>query len=153
MSPPTESFDAFLEKLREVYVNVRAVSEQMLADIECSGAERSLLLDLDRMGPQTVPALAHERAVTRQAMQRTIDRMHERGWVAAMANPRHQSSRLFVIAPAGRKVLTAVRTRERQLLTQSPLPISDTELTRTTAVLGELAAHFEHLTLRSRLAK
>jgi DNA-binding MarR family transcriptional regulator len=139
---PADSFDDFVESLRGVFFALRAVSAEMLADLDCSAIERGILKDLEEQGPQTVPALAHARAVSRQAMQKAVDRLAGRGLLAVEPNPRHQRSSLIALAPAGKKLFTEIRARERRILARVELPISDAELRRTTRALRELGELF-----------
>ncbi|HXJ19550.1 MAG TPA: MarR family transcriptional regulator [Polyangia bacterium] len=146
MSPATD-FNAFVTVLREVMFALRAISNELLADLGCTTAERGVLDDLDHHGPLTVPDLAEARAVARQTMQKTIDRLAERGWVVARPNPRHQRSVLLELTPAGRRLLAEVHDRERRLVAATPLGLSGAELRRTTASLRTLQ---ERLAARTR---
>jgi DNA-binding MarR family transcriptional regulator len=137
-----EQFDAFVVALRELLFVLRANSDQMLADLGCTVVERSVLDELGRQGQQTVPDLAVPRAVSRQAMQKTIDRLIERRLVKVQSNPRHQRSSLLALTPAGARLLAEIHKRERRMVTESGLPLSGAELQRTTAALRTLQRHF-----------
>jgi DNA-binding MarR family transcriptional regulator len=135
------AFDELLDQIRAVFFELRRISDDLLEDLDCTGAERSLLVELDKLGPRTVPQLARVRAITRQAMQRSVDRVALRRWVEISTNPEHQRSPLIAIAPAGRSTLAEIRTRELALLDGAKLPIGQTELRRTSTTLGELGTY------------
>ena len=137
-----DSFDEFVESLRTVFFALRSISADMLAGLDVSPAERGVLKDVEEEGPQTVPALALARSVSRQAMQKTVDRLAERALLTVEPNPRHQRSPMLALTPAGRKVLADIRTLERRMLAGVELPVSDAELRRTTRALRELGALF-----------
>lgn len=145
MTETTDPFQTFVERLREAFFALRGVSDALLADLDCSAAERSVLAELDARGPQTVPAMAQARAVSRQAMQKSIDRLAGRKWLAATDNPRHQRSPLIALAPAGRKVLGEIRKREQRLLARAELPVSGTELERAAHTLAKVGQHLRQL--------
>jgi len=132
------AFDEVVDQVRAVFFALRGVSEQLLADLDCTGAERSLLLELDRQGARTVPVLARGRAVSRQAMQKVVDRLAARRWLRAEPNPDHARSPLVAITPGGRRVLAEVRAREVALLAAAKLPIAPAELRRAAATLAQL---------------
>ena len=140
--PNADSFDELVESIRLAFFALRALSTEMLADLDCGAVERGILKDIEEQGPQAVPALAQARAVSRQAMQKAVDRLIERGLLAVEANPRHRRSSLLALTPAGKRLFTEIRARERRLLAKIELPVSDAELRRTTRVLRELGEHF-----------
>jgi DNA-binding MarR family transcriptional regulator len=131
-------FDDFVERLRETFFALRAVSERLLNELDCTPAERGILQEIDRLGPQTVPALALARAISRQAMQRTIDGLLQHERLVEEPNPRHLRSPLLTLTATGRRLLNDVRQRERRLLAAAALPVSAAELQRTTRVLQEM---------------
>jgi DNA-binding MarR family transcriptional regulator len=135
-------FDAFVENLRRAFFALRGVSAEMSADLDCNPVERGVLRDLDENGPETVPALADRRAVTRQAMLKTADRLISRGLLCTRPNPRHQRSHLLALTPDGKKLLGRVLARERRLLSKAELPVTDADLRKATQVLGQLTGYF-----------
>lgn len=71
---------------------------------------------LERLGPQTVPAIARIRALSRQNIQTLVNRLESRGFVALTANPAHKTSGLVSLTDAGRTLLAAVKEREANSL-------------------------------------
>lgn len=140
-----EVFDELVESVRAMFFALRMVSERLLADLDCTAAERAVLQEIDQLGPQTVPALALSRGITRQAMQRTIDGLLARQRLSEEDNPRHLRSPLLSLSPVGKRLLADIRARERRLLASAELPVSEAELHRTTRALGELAAYVGEL--------
>ena len=143
--PHDADFAEFASRLRDLFFTLRGISESLLADLGCTAVERDILHDLDTGGAQPVPALALLRAVSRQSMQKTIDRLIEEGLVTSAPNPRHLRSPLLALTPAGRRRWKEIRTRERRLLAKSKLPVSSAELRRTTSVLRELGGYLSSL--------
>jgi DNA-binding MarR family transcriptional regulator len=141
MSSP-DVFDDFVENLRRTFFALRALSAGMAADLDCNPVERGVLRELDENGPETVPALADTRAVTRQAMLKTTDRLVSRGLLRAQLNPRHQRSHLLALTSEGRKLLGRVLARERRLLSSAELPVTDADLRKATRVLEQLTSYF-----------
>ena len=139
MTDSAADLNDFAQRTRDVFFALRALSEGMLHDLDCTEPERGVLQDLELRGPQTVPALAQARAVSRQAMQKTIDRMAERKWIATEPNPRHQRSPLVAATAAGRKLFAHFRSREQRAFGKLKLPLSGKELDRTTRALEEMA--------------
>lgn len=142
MNDTTSDFDTFVAELRRVFFALRAESADLLSDLELTGPERSLLQELEA-GGKPVPELAQARAVSRQAMQKLVDRLAARELVTLEPNPRHQRSPLVTLTTAGKRLSSTVRTRERKALAAAELPLSAAELRKTTKSLAALAAFFE----------
>ncbi len=141
MKPTAEqnAFDELIEELRALWFALRAASAQIHADIECTAIERGAMFDLLQLGPQTVPAMARARAISRQAMQKTIDRLAARGWVHDEPNPAHERSALIALSPAGGKILADMRAREVAGIAGLELP-APAELRRAARVLATIRA-------------
>lgn len=56
--------------------------------------------------PLPVAHIARNMGLTRQAVQRVVDLLIDRGLVAQQPNPHHQRAKLIVLTPAGRNALT-----------------------------------------------
>lgn len=56
--------------------------------------------------PLTTAAIARNMGLTRQAVQRIVDLLAERGLVAFQANPHHQRAKLIALTSAGRDAVT-----------------------------------------------
>lgn len=57
--------------------------------------------------PLPVAHIARNMGITRQAVQRVVDLLVERGFVSLQLNPHHQRAKLVVLTPAGRAALDA----------------------------------------------
>jgi DNA-binding MarR family transcriptional regulator len=141
-------FDELVGEVRGVFFALRGISEALLADLDCTGAERSLLVELEQRGARTVPVLARGRAVSRQAMQKVVDRLTVRRWLRDEPNPDHARSPLVAITPAGRRVLVEIRTRETAMLASAKLPVAPAELRRAAATLAQLGGFLNALEVR-----
>ncbi len=128
-------FDELVQRVREVFFALRGISEELLTGLDCTVAERGILQDLERLGPHAVPAMAQARAVSRQAMQKTVDRLIARKCVSCEPNPRHLRSPLIALTPAGLRLLKEIRNRERRLLSRAKLPVTPAALRSATGTL------------------
>jgi DNA-binding MarR family transcriptional regulator len=79
--------------------------------VSARGGVWGLLRSLKDGGPQTVPALARARPVSRQHIQMLADSMAADGLVAYKANPAHRRSHLVAIAPKGERLLEDLTKR------------------------------------------
>jgi DNA-binding MarR family transcriptional regulator len=133
-----DAFDELVARLRETFFELRRVSQWLFADLDCTATERSLLMELAARGALTVPALARTRSVSRQSMQKVVDRLASRGWVAAATNPDHKRSPLVALTAAGRDVCEELRRRELEALRRAKLDVDAASLRRAAEVLGRL---------------
>jgi DNA-binding MarR family transcriptional regulator len=76
--------------------------------ISARGGVWGLLRSLKEHGPQTVPALARMRPVSRQHIQTLVDAMAEDGFVMFKPNLAHKRSQLVAITPEGERLYEAL---------------------------------------------
>lgn len=93
-----------------------------------------------------MPRLAERLGLSRQAVQRVVDDLLDRTYVAASANPAHRRSLLIGITPAGIAAFAALRARETARLHTLLDDIDDADLRTAARVLAAL-----HRDVRARI--
>lgn len=126
-----------------LYFRMRKAAEEMLGEGARSSGRRSILKSLAAGEPQTVPAMARLRAVSRQHIQKLVNGLRDDGLVELIDNPAHRRSRLVAITAAGRSVAAATARREAELLPEISRGISLADIRTATRVLKRLKAAFE----------
>ena len=81
-----------------------------------SVSERSILLELRKNGPLTVPDLARRRDVSRQFIQATVNPLLVDGVLEAQANPAHKRSKLVALTEKGNELIRQIMKREGALM-------------------------------------
>jgi DNA-binding MarR family transcriptional regulator len=81
---------------------------------QCPAVGRAVLQILDRLGPQTVPAIARLRALSRQSVQTLVNRLASQGYVTITPNPAHKRSGLVCLTDRGRRLRAALVEREAE---------------------------------------
>jgi DNA-binding MarR family transcriptional regulator len=134
------------ELIDEVIVTfrqLRVVSAEIHGDGAPMPGQRGVLLDLARMGPQTVSGMARARAVSRQHIQALVDYFRTRGLVDLVENPNHRRSKLVRLTRNGRVLVKAMVERERAALSSLDLAIPPVQIRRAAAVLRALRQHLQ----------
>jgi len=91
-------------------------------------------------GRLTVPGVARAMGLTRQAVQKQVDRMKREGLVQAVQNPAHERSPLLEPTPRGLRTYAKADQRWTQEATRLAQKDSDRELERAAELLERLAA-------------
>ncbi len=94
-----------------------------------------MLLDLDRLGPQTVPQMARARPVSRQHIQTIVNDLIEERHVELVVNPAHKRSHLVRLTRKGKEMVDAMNRREAKILTGMKIGIPEKDLQAAAAVL------------------
>lgn len=153
-APSAASSVAALETLFNetvaLFLVLRAALERLHGQGSLTAVRRSLLRDLDRLGPQTVPQLARARLVSRQDVQPIVNALVREGLVEFVANPAHRRSPLVRLTAQGKDLLEAMRRREREIAAQLELPGSAQEIERATEVLRAARQALEGLWQRAQ---
>ena len=126
-----------------LYFRMRKAAEELLGEGAQSSGRRSILKSLAAGEPQTVPAMARLRAVSRQHVQKLVNGLVKDGLVELLDNPAHRRSRLVAITAAGRRVAAATSRREAEILPEISRGISLTDIRTATRVLKRLKGAFE----------
>lgn len=95
-----------------------------------------------RYSPVPLPtaSIARNMGLTRQAVQRIVDVLAERGLVEFQANPHHQRAKLVVLTPAGLKAVTDAEKVVAPLDQAIADRIGSERLQAAIATLGEMIA-------------
>lgn len=86
---------------------------------ELSLPERTLLARLDRHGPDTTAALARWEQITPQSVGKTVNGLHERGFIDRAQDPEDGRRSILTINDAGREVLNTGRGSLKERITDA----------------------------------
>ena len=128
----------FLDIAR-VFFRMRAAGKTRGLVTEWGGGAFGLMLSLRDGRPQTVPALARSRPVSRQRIQRLVDDLASDGLVEVTANPAHQRSGLVRLTPKGLRRLADLEARALRWSEELTADLDAGDLDRTQAILRTLA--------------
>lgn len=140
--PREEAFDALTDEVRRLFHQLAAVVDALH---ERSASQRAVLERLWRDGDQTVPDVARACRVSRQFIQVLVNELLEAGLVVAVANPAHARSPRIHLTGAGRACFEAMKTKERTLLSRSPVPTTVSDMQAAAQVLKAIRDHLESL--------
>lgn len=91
---------------------LKQAAESLHAEQKLTMSERSLLLELKKRGPTTVPALARNRNVSRQYIQSTANPLLASGILVTKPNPAHRRSRFLDLTPQGLEMIREAMRKE-----------------------------------------
>jgi len=111
-----EQMHVFANSVRRTYNSLRHTTDQIHADLGISAPKRTLLMDLYREGPNTVPSLAASRHISRQIIQTQVNDLKQAGLVAAQPNPGHRRSKLIALTTKGRKTVQSMIDAENAFI-------------------------------------
>ncbi|HJW94101.1 MAG TPA: MarR family winged helix-turn-helix transcriptional regulator [Thermoanaerobaculia bacterium] len=101
--------------------------------------ERGVIMDLARIGPDTVPNMARVRGTSRQHIQVIVDRLIEAGQAERRENPSTRRSPLIALTRRGQAEARRMAAREAEFFAER-VRLKPEELRRATATLRALAA-------------
>jgi DNA-binding MarR family transcriptional regulator len=130
-----------IEEVIMTFRQLRGVSAEIHGDGAPMPGQRGVLIDLARMGPQTVAGMARARAVSRQHIQALVDRFRARGLVELAENPNHRSSKLVRLTQKGRVLVKTMVERESAALGFLDLAIPPARIRGAAVVLRALRQH------------
>jgi len=111
-----EQMHVLANSVRRTYNSLRHTTDQIHAETGISAPKRTLLMDLYREGPVTVPALAASRFISRQIIQTQINDLKKEKLVEAKPNREHQRSKLITLTAKGQKTVQAMIDAENAFI-------------------------------------
>lgn len=140
MSNPSshEQMHELANSVRRLYNRLRHTSDELNSGSDVSAPKRTLLMDLQRYGPQTVPALAASRFISRQIIQTQVNELAKSGYVESLPNPEHKRSKLISLTAQGLKFLEAISLRERAYMDRLGWVPDAQELRQCICMLDEI---------------
>src|SRR3954471_13638288 len=122
------AFERLAGETRRLFYQLRAAAEALHDDDRVTAAHRGVLESLYRLGPQTVPAMARARPVSRQHIQTLVNRLAALGLVEAQENPASRRSPLIGLTATGRRRIEGMLRREHRAVDPARLPVSQRRL-------------------------
>jgi len=141
--PAESALNLLINETVLMFHRLRIVADQVHHHGEVTGALRSILRSLDKLGEQTVPQMARARSVSRQHVQARVNELVEEGLVELKPNPAHKRSPLARLTPLGKKTVDAMNRNEARLLSNADLGASDNDLREAAETLRTVRAYFE----------
>ena len=89
--------------------------------------------------PQTVPQIARSMGLTRQAVQRLVDAMHEDELLLFHENPDHKRAKLISLSKLGDAVFSKLGEKQLGWAMKCSIGISKAELEATLSVLKQIS--------------
>jgi DNA-binding MarR family transcriptional regulator len=134
--------DQFTFEVALLFFRMRTAATEYLGQGRHSTGRRSILKSLAE-GPQTVPAMARRRSVSRQHVQKLVDELKADGLVGTRPNPRDRRSRLIVLQSRGRAFLEELRAREAELFAQLAEGLRLEDFEQATRLVREIRERLE----------
>jgi DNA-binding MarR family transcriptional regulator len=138
-----EQMAALTQAVRSVFNRLKALGDELHADLAITTAMRAVMETLFEGGPKTVPQIAKLKGVTRQHIQLLADALVDQRLAAMMENPAHKRSSLIALTEKGRRAFVKMRAREAPVIEELAWEFEARELERATGVLTRLAQRLE----------
>ena len=136
-----EDMHVMANSVRRVYNRLKHSTDLLHKDTGVSAPKRTLLMDLNRYGPQAVPALASARFISRQIIQTQVNDLAEMGYVVAKPNPGHKRSSLMSLTASGQTFVEHMIARENVFLQEIGWLPDAGELATCVKVLDAINTH------------
>ena len=127
-----------IDRLAGFFFLARQYGQALHATDALSSGERAILKEIAAAGSRTVPDLAESRAISRQAIQKTVDLLVARGALTKAASTRDRRTRRLGVTPAGTALLRKIARREADEAARFRTAFTAQELETFTTVLGRL---------------
>ena len=135
-----EKLTALTQAVRGAFNRLKALGDQLHADLEITTAMRAVMETLAAEGAMTVPQIAKLKGVSRQHIQLLADALCEGELATVRENPAHKRSSLIALTDKGKRAFSKMSGREAPVVEDLARSFGIEELERATGVLQRLAA-------------
>lgn len=125
-------------RTRRLYRRLATETDKLHKGAGITAPQRAVLEFLENSGPNTVPAIARARAVSRQHVQVVVNALLGDDLVSTRENPAHVRSPLIELTPEGRRAYRAFLRREEHLLERMSAEFEPRKLATTATTLAAL---------------
>ncbi|MCJ2023234.1 MarR family winged helix-turn-helix transcriptional regulator [Methylobacterium sp. J-067] len=123
---------------------VIANGDRLVADLGLTASLWQVLDALERAeGKSTVAAIARMMGLTRQSVQRSVDRLTESGLAAGTHNPAHKRAPLVALTDQGKTALAAIHTRELTSIKHTLARLTPAQVVQATEALTAFACELD----------
>lgn len=134
-----------IERVTSVVNEVRLLNNRLIELVEelhrdtgITASQRAVLEFISRNGPETVPAIARSRGVSRQHIQVIVNELVSAGLLEPQANPAHRRSPNHALTETGQRSIDELLQREGDYLTTHLDGLDAERLAAAAATLADL---------------
>lgn len=124
--------------VRRLFHKIGHAVAELHRDAEISVGMRAVLESVINGGPQTVPAMARIRPVTRQHIQGLVNALLDAGYVEMRDNPAHKRSKLVAATLRGEALFRKLRKTENAAFRKARIKPTPQELEAAERVITSL---------------
>lgn len=128
-----------------------AAGDALVSDLGLTSARWQVLGAIALANPPVpVAMIARDMGVSRQNVQRIVDELAARGWLAFAPNPRHRRAKLVVLTDRGRDLYAAASARQAPWARGLAQGLSEGDLASAADLLRRLRDRLERATAEDR---
>jgi DNA-binding MarR family transcriptional regulator len=141
-SPPGPLFTKLVLTVFRLNGALVATGDELVGDLGLS-TTRWQVLGMVVDGPLTVSGIARRMGLTRQSVQRTANCLVQDGFAEAVANPDHQTAKLYRLTPLGKRVMAEVGLRQKAWAARLATGLGAQRLEDAESILQRLCTRLE----------
>lgn len=96
---------ATIDRLAHFFFIARTYGNALHKSRGITTGQRAIMMEIARAGEGSVVEMAERRGITKQAIQKTVDALAERGFLTKTVSPSDRRNRILHLTPTGRAIL------------------------------------------------
>ncbi|WP_051431936.1 MarR family winged helix-turn-helix transcriptional regulator [Rhodovibrio salinarum] len=141
-SPQTEQLAELIFEVFRLHGELIAMGERMVGPCGLTSARWQVVGSIDESGqPLTVPMIARNLGISRQAVQRVVNDLEHQGLVCLSENPHHKTARLVELTEDGQSAVAEANRVFTRWANATTADLDADRLAETWRLLAELRGH------------
>lgn len=149
MPDETQEIIDLIDRLSRFYFVARKYGNALHTARNISTGERAILMEINVDGPKSVPEMASRRGVSKQAVQKMVDKLAARGFLEKRINTKDRRNRDVVLTPSGGEFIAELQEIERAAVTKFGASIDPAKIAATNQILTDIETALGHAAQKS----
>lgn len=138
MTENTDKTIAVIDRLARFYFVARTYGNALHAHRSITTGDRAVMMEIAQKGERTVVQMAEHRGISKQAIQKTVDRLARRALVEKIIPPTDRRNRIIRLTLAGRSMLQDMFVDEMSVLTDMVRQLDPADVAAVNRLLDEI---------------
>lgn len=137
----TENADktiAIIDRLARFYFVARTYGNALHAHRGITTGDSAIMMEIAQKGERTVLQMAERRGISKQAIQKTVDRLARRLLVEKIVPPKDRRNRIIRLTSAGRSLLQDMFADEMSVLSDVLPKLDPADVTAVNRLLDQI---------------
>lgn len=143
ISPKAQLLEELFSEVVRTYFALKRLSGELDFVSDAQGGSMGIFEEIALNSPVSIPEIARKRDVSRQYVQKMVQKLLKQGLISAQDNPAHRRAKLYDLSDVGEAVFQQLANEACVFFESAVNPFEEQELDAAKKTLEKLRTVFE----------